>query len=188
MTDRRRPAVPAIAHPDPPDSLVLLSTGDGKGKSTAAWGVVLRALALEWPVCVIQFLKSDDWSPGEEVMLRKLGVSWVKDGDGFMWESTDLTESRRRAVRVWTEARMALASPRFRLVVLDEITYPLAFRWIGIEEIVDAIRSRSPQVNVIATGRWAPAGLVAVADQVTNMVNVRHHFDRGVLARAGIEY
>ncbi|MHB0979539.1 MAG: cob(I)yrinic acid a,c-diamide adenosyltransferase [Thermoleophilia bacterium] len=188
MCDRTRSRLSPITRPQPPGSLVLLNTGDGKGKSTAAWGVVLRALAEEWPVCVIQFLKSEDWRSGEEVILRKLGVTWVKGGDGFTWESSDLGNSEQQALSAWWQAAEALESGRYRLVVLDEVTYPVAFGWIGVDELVDAIRSRSAGVNVIVTGRHAPEELVAVADAVTDMVKVSHPFDRGVLARAGIDF
>jgi len=173
---------------EPPGSLVLLNTGDGKGKSTAAWGVVLRALAEGWPVYVVQFLKSEDWSPGEEVMLRRLGVTWVKGGDGFTWESPDLGRSQVVALSAWWQAAEALESGLYRLVVLDELTYPLAFGWMGVDEVVDAIRLRAAGVNVIVTGRDAPQELVAVADVVTHMAKVSHPFDRGVQARAGIDF
>lgn len=181
-------AVPAARRPKPPNSLVLLNTGNGKGKTTAAMGVVLRALAEEWPVCVVQFLKCESWGTGEEAILGKLGVTWVKGGDGFTWASSDLSDSRRQALATWERAKQTLTSDRYRLVILDEITLPVAFGWIGIEEVVDAIRSRPGGVNVMATGRHAPDGLVAVADLITDMVKVRHPFDRGILARAGIDY
>ena len=181
-------ALPPARRPEPPDSLVLLNTGNGKGKTTAAMGIVLRALAEEWPVCVVQFLKSEGWSSGEERVLRRLGVTWVKGGDGFTWESSALGDSRRQAVATWVRAEEAIGSDRYRLVVLDEITLPVAFGWIDLERVVDSIRSRPKDVNVLATGRQAPEGLVAVADLVTNMVNVRHPFDQGTLARAGLDY
>lgn len=188
MSDRMRsPFLPGTP-PQPPDSLVLLNTGNGKGKSTAAWGVVLRALAEEWSVCVIQFLKSEDWSSGEEAILCTLGVTWVKGGDGFTWESPDLGKSELQALSAWWQAAEALESGRYRLVVLDEVTYPVAFGWIGVHEVVDAIRSRSAGVNVIVTGRQAPEELVAAADVVTDMVKVSHPFDLGLQARVGIDY
>lgn len=188
MSDRAQAPLSPGTREEPPGSLVLLNTGDGKGKSTAAWGVVLRACAEGWPVCVVQFLKSEDWIPGEEVILRKLGVTWVKGGDGFTWESPDLDRSEGLALSAWWQAAEALESGRYHLVVLDEVTYPMMFGWIGVDEVVDAIRLRADGVNVIATGRNAPDELVAVADVVTNMAKVRHPFDRGVQARAGIDF
>ncbi len=188
MSDGTRSPFSPGPSSEPPGSLVLLNTGDGKGKSTAAWGVVLRALAEEWPVYVVQFLKSEDWISGEEAVLRTLGVTWVKGGNGFTWESPDLGTSQIMALSAWWHAAEALESGRYRLVVLDEITYAMAFGWIGVDEVVDAIRLRADGVNVIATGRDAPEALVAVADVVTHMAKVSHPFDRGVRARAGIDF
>jgi cob(I)alamin adenosyltransferase len=169
-------------------SLVLLNTGDGKGKSTAAFGVVMRALARDWRVCVIQFIKSDKWKVGEEKLARSLGVEWLKGGDGFTWESPDLEESAGRARAAWQLAAAAIAGGEYELVVLDEITYPLTYGWLDIPEVVAAIRDRPARVNVVATGRNAPAELVEVADTVTEMVKVKHAFDRGIRARRGIDF
>ena len=169
-------------------SLVLVNTGDGKGKSTAAFGVVLRAVARGWKVCVIQFLKSGRWRTGEEELGRRLGVDWNPLGDGFTWDSEDLEASEAKAAAAWAAARRVLASGDYQLVVLDEVTYPMNWGWIDTAEVVAAIRDRPPQVNVVATGRDAPAELVEVADTVTEMRKVRHAYDSGVVARRGIDY
>jgi cob(I)alamin adenosyltransferase len=169
-------------------SLVLVNTGDGKGKSTAAFGVVLRAVARGWRVCVIQFLKSGRWRTGEEQLGRRLGVDWNPMGDGFTWESEDLDATQAKAVAAWAAARRALASGDYQLVVLDEITYPMNWGWIPTGEVVEAIRGRPAAVNVVATGRDAPEALVAVADTVTEMRKVRHAYDTGVTARRGIDF
>jgi cob(I)alamin adenosyltransferase len=171
-----------------PRSLVLVNTGDGKGKSTAAFGVVLRGLARGWRVCVIQFIKSDKWKVGEEALCRRLGVEWLKGGDGFTWESPDLDESRGRAVAAWALAAATLASGDYELVVLDEITYPINYGWLGLEEVLGVIRARADRVNVVATGRNAPPGLIDLADTVTEMRKVKHAFDRGIRARRGIDF
>src|SRR5258707_2789618 len=123
MTARTDPSTPPGERPVRPSgprqrSLVLVNTGDGKGKSTAAFGVVMRAVARDWRVCVIQFIKSDKWKVGEEAVGRRLGVDWVKGGDGFTWESPDLDESRGRAVAAWALAADALARGEYQLVVL----------------------------------------------------------------------
>jgi cob(I)alamin adenosyltransferase len=171
-----------------PRSLVLVNTGEGKGKSTAAFGVVMRAVARNWRVCVVQFIKSDRWKVGEEAVGRRLGVDWLKGGDGFTWESPDLETSAGRARAAWSLARAAIASGEYELVVLDEITYPMNWGWIDPQEVVDAIRGRPARVNIVATGRDAPAALVDVADTVTEMVKVRHAYDRGIRARRGIDF
>lgn len=171
-----------------PASLVLVNTGDGKGKSTAAFGVVLRALAQGWPVCVIQFLKSSGWSTGEERICERLGVTWIKGGTGFTWEAGVTDEARACARAAWAVAAEVLTGGGYRLVVLDELTLPLSFHWLETAQVVETLRSRQEGVNVIITGRGAPAELLEMADVVTEMVKVRHPFDSGILARAGIDF
>jgi cob(I)alamin adenosyltransferase len=188
---RCQPPTDPPARPPAPKrapSLVLVNTGDGKGKSTAAFGMVLRAVARGWRVCVIQFLKSGRWRTGEEQLGRQLGVDWNPMGDGFTWESEDLDATRAKAVAAWAAARRAIASGDYQLVVLDEVTYPLNWGWIPTDELVEAIRARPEAVNVVATGRDAPEALLAVADTVTEMRKVRHAYDSGVTARRGIDY
>ena len=170
-------------------SLVLVNTGDGKGKSTAAFGVVLRAVARDWRVAVVQFLKSGKWHVGEEkVAKERLGVEWHAIGDGFTWESEDLTEDQAVAQEAWRVAREIIEAGEHKLVVLDEITYPMNWGWISTDEVVEVLRNRPPAVNVLLTGRDAPAALVEVADTVTEMRKVKHAYDTGVLAKKGIDY
>ena len=170
------------------DSLVLVNTGDGKGKSTAAFGTAVRALARGWRVAVVQFIKSGNWRTGEEKLLRELGADWWALGDGFSWESKDLDESQARALAAWEHTRSLLVDGQHQVVLLDEITYPLNWGWIEIDEVVATIRDRAPTTTVICTGREAPAPLVELADTVTEMRNVKHAYQRGVLARRGIDY
>jgi cob(I)alamin adenosyltransferase len=169
-------------------SLVLVNTGDGKGKSTAAFGVVMRSVARGWRVCVIQFIKSDKWKVGEEAVGRQLGVEWLKGGDGFTWESPDLDQSRGRAVAAWELAASTIAGGEYELVVLDEITYPLNYGWVPVDDVLGTIRSRPEHVNIVATGRSAPEALVELADTVTEMRKVKHAFDRGIRARRGLDF
>jgi cob(I)alamin adenosyltransferase len=169
-------------------SLVVVNTGDGKGKTTAAMGTLLRAVARGWRVCVIQFIKSGRWKAGEEVIARRLGVEWWTLGDGFSWESADLDRSAALARSAWEAAKATIASGAFDLVVLDEITYPMNWDWIPTAEVVAVIRNRPVHVNVVATGRDAPPALVEVADTVTEMRKVRHAYDRGIRARRGIDF
>lgn len=171
-----------------PRSLVLVNTGDGKGKSTAAFGVIMRAVAREWRVCVIQFIKSDKWKTGEEKVARRLGVEWLKGGDGFTWESPDLDKSEGRAAAAWQLARSAIAGGDYQLVVLDEITYPMNWGWIDGGDVIETIRTRPDRVNIVATGRNAPQALIEAADTVTEMVKIRHAYDRGIRARRGIDF
>jgi cob(I)alamin adenosyltransferase len=169
-------------------SVVLLNTGDGKGKSTAAFGVVLRGVARGWRVSVIQFVKSDKWKVGEEEVCRRLGVEWARTGDGFSWLSDDLERSAALARAAWELARETIAAGEHRLVVLDELTYPINWGWLDGAEVARVLRERPEQVNVVATGRDAPPELIEVADTVTEMKKVRHAYDRGVRAKRGIDF
>jgi cob(I)alamin adenosyltransferase len=169
-------------------SLVLVNTGDGKGKSTAAFGVAVRAVARDWRVCVIQFLKSGEWKAGEESVLRKLGVDWWTLGDGFTWDSDNLDESEAIAGAAWASAAAKIESGDYDIVILDEVTYPMNWGWIECDDVLEAIRSRPPHVNVVATGRDAPEALLELADTATHMVNVHHAYDRGIAARRGIDF
>jgi cob(I)alamin adenosyltransferase len=169
-------------------SVVIVNTGDGKGKSTAAFGTAMRAVARGWKVCVIQFVKSGRWKVGEEQSARDLGVEWWAVGDGFTWDSADMNRTEAIAREAWRVAAEKLASGQYGLVVLDEITYPLNWGWIPVSGVVEAILTRPPTVNVIATGRSAPADLIEVADTVTEMHSHKHAFDRGVRAIRGIDF
>lgn len=185
--------VPPTEDPRPSDlrvarSLVLVNTGEGKGKSTAAFGTMLRAVARGWPVAVVQFLKSGDWKVGEQEIGERLGVEWHAMGEGFTWDSDDLDHDKAIAARAWATARQLIESGRYRLVILDEITYPLTWGWLDIGEVVDAIRGRPETTSVILTGRDAPAEVVDLADTVTEMRNVKHAYQQGIAAKKGIDY
>lgn len=178
------PARPPALHVP---SLVLVNTGHGKGKSTAAFGTMIRAVARGWKVCVVQFIKSGKWRVGEEEVGRRLGVDWLTIGDGFTWESPNMDETEARGREAWRIAKQKLSSGDFHMVVLDEITYAINYGWIDMDEVASAIEHRPDHVNVIATGRDAPAKLVALADTVTEMTKVKHAFDRGIRAKRGID-
>jgi len=189
MTDTTTPPT------EPPDrastrepSLVLVNTGDGKGKSTAAFGTAMRAVARDWRVAVVQFLKSGDWSVGEEKIGRQLGIDWWALGDGFTWESDDIEESEAIAREAWQTAKGKIGSGEYDLVILDEVTYPINWGWIETSDVLSTLNNRPETVNIILTGRDANQELVDVADTVTEMKKVKHAFDRGVMARRGIDF
>lgn len=188
MTEQRPPEEAPERATEHVSSIVLVNTGDGKGKTTAAMGTVMRAVARGWRVAVVQFIKSGDWRVGEEDIGRRLGVDWESIGEGFTWDSEDLDAAADIARTAWAAARDKIASGAFDLVVLDEATYPMNWRWISTDEVVQTIKTRPESVNVIVTGRDAPAALVDVADTVTEMKKVRHAYDRGVAARRGIDF
>lgn len=170
------------------DSIVLVNTGDGKGKSSAAFGVMVRALAMDWSVGVVQFIKSGDWKVGEEKIGRQLGVDWYAMGEGFTWDSDDISHDVELATQGWTVAANLIAAGTHNLVVLDEITYLLNWGWVDTDEVVAAIINRPSHVNIICTGRDAPQALIDAADTVTEMRKVKHAYDVGVLAKKGIDY
>jgi cob(I)alamin adenosyltransferase len=183
---------PPTEHHDPEavrqPSVIVVNTGDGKGKSTAAFGMMVRGVARGWKVAVVQFLKSGNWKVGEEKVGRDLGVDWWAIGEGFTWDSDDLERDEAVAREAWRHAAAVIAAGEHNLVVLDEVTYPMNWKWIDADEVLEVLRSRPPSVNVVLTGRDAPAPLVELADTVTEMRKVKHAYDRGVKAKKGIDY
>jgi cob(I)alamin adenosyltransferase len=169
-------------------SLLLVNTGDGKGKSSAAFGVMLRSVAMGWPVVVLQFIKSGEWKVGEEKIGRQLGVEWHSLGEGFTWDSTDLDHDKEVAQRAWKIAADIIGAAAHRLVILDELTYLCTWGWIDTAAVVGVLRDRPENVNVIVTGRDCPAEIIEIADTVTEMRKVKHAYDKGVVAKKGIEY
>ena len=171
------------------ESLVVVNTGDGKGKSTAAFGMVVRGVARGWSVAVVQFLKSGKWQVGEEQVCReRLGVDWFAIGEGFTWDSPDLTQDEAVAQAAWAHAKALIEAGAHKLVVLDEITYPMNWGWISTDEVAATIAGRPAAVNVVCTGRDAPPALLDVADTATEMAKIKHVYDTGVRAKKGIDY
>jgi cob(I)alamin adenosyltransferase len=170
------------------ESIVLINTGHGKGKSSAAFGVMGRSWARGWRVGVVQFIKSGKWKTGERKLADHLDVEWHTLGDGFTWESTDLDETMAKGRHAWDVAEGKLASGEFDLLILDELTYAVKYGWVAVEDVVAGIVNRAPKTNVVITGRDAPEELVEVADTVTEMRKVKHAFDQGIKAKKGIEF
>jgi len=167
--------------------LVLVHTGDGKGKSTAAFGLALRAHGRGKPVKIYQFMKVPSARFGEHRMFEQLGLPIEGLGDGFSWKSRDLEHSAQLARDGWQRAAATIAAGEHFLVVLDEIMYPLRYGWLALDEVLQVLRDRPREVHVVLTGRNAPEELIALADTVTEMRAVKHHFQAGVPAQRGIE-
>jgi cob(I)alamin adenosyltransferase len=189
------PPEPAVPTDDPrPDglrraeSLVVVNTGNGKGKSSSAFGMMLRGVARGWNVGVVQFIKSGNWKVGEEKVGRQLGVDWHAFGDGFTWNSDDLSNDIAHARAGWATACEMIAAGAHHLLILDELTYLTSFGWIPIDEIVEPIRTRPSHVNVIVTGRDADPALIELADTVTEMTEIKHAYQQGIRAMRGIDY
>jgi cob(I)alamin adenosyltransferase len=170
--------------------LVILNTGNGKGKSTAAFGVVLRAWGRGLRICVIQFIKAETGKWGEVKAAGKLGIEWLSTGDGFTWLSKDMDETTARALHGWDVAREKIASDGYDLIVLDEFTYPLHFGWLDVNEVIAWLKqNKPPLLHLIITGREAPQELVDYADLVTEMKEIKHPYEeQGIPAQAGIEF
>jgi len=175
--------------------LVFVHTGQGKGKSTAAFGLALRAWNQGWPVGVFQFVKSAKWKVGEERALKVLGesgeggtVAWHKMGEGWSWVQRDIASSEDAAREGWEQVKRDLAAETYKLLVLDEFAYPLKWGWIDTDEVVATIRDRPESVSVIVTGRDAPTAIVELADTVTEMNEVKHAYRNGIRAKRGIDY
>jgi len=170
--------------------LVIVNTGNGKGKSTAAFGVVLRAWGRGLRICVVQFIKSETGKWGEVKAAQKLGIEWLSTGDGFTWLSKDMDETTARAQYGWRMAQEKIASDKYDLIVLDEFTYPLHFGWLDVEEVITWLQeNKPPMLHLIITGREAPQELIGFADLVTEMKEIKHPYEeQGIPAQAGIEF
>jgi cob(I)alamin adenosyltransferase len=169
--------------------LVLVNTGDGKGKTTAALGVILRMLGRKKRAALIQFLKHEGGQWGEIRALAQLGLDTIKTGDGFTWTSKDLDETQAKALHGWEIAKQRIASGDYDLVVLDEFTYLLSFGWLDTGEVIAWLKAnKPPALHLIITGRDAPQELIDYADTVTHMTKIKHAYDAGIPALAGIEF
>jgi cob(I)alamin adenosyltransferase len=170
--------------------LLIVNTGPGKGKSTAAFGLILRALGHNWRVGVVQFIKGA-WGTGERTVLEERFadlVSWHTMGEGFTWETQDRARDVAAAERAWDKAKILMADPEIRLIVLDELNIALRYDYLPLADVVETLRNRRADLHVVVTGRNAKPELIAAADLVTEMTLVKHHFQAGVKAQEGIEF
>ncbi|HEV7327589.1 MAG TPA: cob(I)yrinic acid a,c-diamide adenosyltransferase [Bosea sp. (in: a-proteobacteria)] len=169
--------------------LLIVNTGPGKGKSTAAFGLILRALGHGWRIGVVQFIKGA-WSTGERKALEAFGtqVSWHSMGEGFTWETQDKARDIAAATRAFEKARELMADESIRLLVLDELNIALRYDYLPLAEVVAILQARRPDLHIVVTGRNAKPELMEAADLVTEMTLVKHHFAAGVKAQEGIEF
>lgn len=166
--------------------LVIVNTGHGKGKTTAALGLVLRAWGHGLKVAVLQFVKHADC--GEHRAARRLGIELVAGGAGFTRSDEDTDRNRRMAVELWGTARAKITSGNYDMVVLDELSYPLGYGWLNLAEVMAALKSRPAHVHVVITGRDVPPELIEIGDIVTEMAEIKHPLRKGIKAQAGIEF
>ena len=169
--------------------VVLVNTGEGKGKSSAAFGIVFRAAGWGMRVCVIQFIKGK-WKTGEQKAAERFdNIEWHALGDGFTWNTENSEQDIRTSRAIWEFCKEKVRSHDYDLIVFDEINYCASYGWIGGEEIADFIRAERPAwMHLILTGRGAPAELIELADTVTEMQKIKHAFDGGIKAEQGIEF
>ena len=169
--------------------LVIVNTGEGKGKTTAALGVLFRAWGRDMKVRMFQFLKHTGAQFGEQRAARKLGIPILAYGDGFTWLSKDMDRTQAMALEQWGRCREAILQGDDDVLILDEFTYPMHFGWIPVAEVIDVLKRRPPLMHVIITGRYAPQELIDYADLVTEMKLVKHPYrDQGIKAQPGIEF
>ncbi len=178
LTNRARRAKPRL----------IVHTGDGKGKSTAAFGLMLRGWAQDWPVGVFQFVKSSKWKVGEEKAAEALGIDWHKMGSSWSWIQREDATSEDLARAGWEDVKAAIVAERYQLVILDEFTYVMARGWVPVAEVLEVLGSRTGTQHVVITGRRCPAEIIEAADIVTEMAKVKHPFDAGEKGQRGIEW
>ena len=167
--------------------LLVVITGDGKGKSTSGFGTVCRAVGHGLQAAVVQFIKGN-WVCGERDLLASLGVEFHVMATGFTWETQDRQADRRAAQQVWQEAKRLLADPHVDLLLLDELTYMVAFDYLDLDEVLTALVQRPANQHVIITGRGCHRALLELADTVSEVKNVKHAFDAGIKAQKGIDW
>jgi cob(I)alamin adenosyltransferase len=169
--------------------LLIVHTGPGKGKSTAAFGLIMRALGYDWPVGIVQFIKGA-WQTGERKALERFPdlVRWYSMGEGFTWETQDKARDIAAAEAAWVKVKELMADPTIRLLVLDELNIALRYDYLPLLEVVETLKARRPDLHIVVTGRNAKPEMMEAADLVTEMGLVKHHFAAGVKAQQGIEF
>ncbi len=169
--------------------LTLVYTGSGKGKTTAALGVLLRAWGQDLRVVMLQFMKATTGKWGEIRAAERMGVEIIPLGQGFTWTSEDLDSDRALAQECWQQCRAKIESNNYDIVIMDEITYTLTYGWLDIEEVLMTLRTRNPTLHVILTGRDAPEALIEYADLVTEMREIKHPYKtQGIMAQKGLDF
>jgi cob(I)alamin adenosyltransferase len=179
----------SVKGPGVKKGLVIINTGHGKGKTTAALGVLFRAWGRDMKVCMRQFLKHTGAHFGEHRAAKKLGIDLDAMGDGFTWRSKDMEQTKALAIKQWERCKELILNGGLDVMIMDEFTYPLHYGWIPVEEVLETLRRKPHMLHVIITGRDAPEKLVEFADLVTEMKVIKHPYkDQGIKAQPGVEF
>lgn len=173
--------------PGPRRGLVIVYTGDGKGKTTASLGLLFRALGRDFKVAMLQFIKSKKHQYGEHIMAKRLNIDIIPLGDGFTWESKNIEYDKSLALDCWKICKDTIKAGRHDMVILDELTYPLHLGWLKVEEVLATLKARNPAMHVVITGRKAPKEIIEFADLVSEVREIKHPFKGGIRAQWGIE-
>lgn len=189
MVNRKAVQDAEVAEKTVEKGLLIINTGPGKGKSTAAFGLALRMLGNDRRVGIVQFIKGA-WSTGEQKAMALFGdrVAWRTMGEGFTWDTQDLKRDVAAANHAWEEAKTLMADESIGLLILDELNIALRYDYLNLEEVVATLQARRHDLHIVVTGRNAKQPLIDAADMVTEMTLVKHHFKAGVKAQAGIEF
>ena len=176
--------------PEKDRGLLMINTGNGKGKTTAAMGLMLRAWGHDKKVIMLQFVKNTKANFGEHRAARKIGMEIIAGGAGFVIPGVagDIEKSIRLSRELWSRAAQIITSGEYDMVVLDELSYPLKYGWLDVQEVISVLRNRPDDEHVVITGRDMPEELIEFADMVTEFSEIKHHFNNGVEAQPGIEF
>lgn len=167
--------------------LIIVHTGNGKGKTTAAIGLLFRALGRDFKAIMLQFIKSKKHLYGEHIMAQRLGIEIRPLGDGFTWESKNIEQDKKLAQECWEECKEVIESEKYDLIILDELTYPLKYGWLPVQDVIEALKKKDPNLHVVITGRDAPKEIIELADLVSEINAVKHPLKKGIKAQIGIE-
>jgi len=170
-----------------PRGLLVVHTGNGKGKSTAAFGLAFRAMGQGLKVSILQFIKGK-WKTGELESARRMGLELIPMGKGFTWESNNLEEDKALMREAWRTASEKILSGQYDLIILDELNYVLGYGYLSADEVLRCLQARPAHVHVVLTGRNAPDEVIAVADCVTEMREIKHPYRKGIPAQKGIDF
>jgi cob(I)alamin adenosyltransferase len=189
MAESREDEHQPVKGPRVNKGLVIVNTGNGKGKTTAALGLLFRAWGRDMNVRMFQFIKHTGSQFGESRAAQKIGVPLEAYGDGFTWRSKDMDKTEALAQEQWERCKEAILSGDHEIVILDEFTYAMHYGWVGVDEVLDVLKRRDPMLHVVITGRHAPDALVEYADLVTEMREIKHPYRaQGIKAQPGIEF